>query len=63
MGYLLLAVMFYTVVRFGTQIWTNFRYEKSEAAKIFGLKHKVEEGKKRIELLEKRVLTLETEFI
>ncbi len=28
MGYLLLAVMFYTVVRFGTQIWEHLRYEK-----------------------------------
>ncbi len=28
MGYLLLAVMFYTVVRFGTQIWERLRNEK-----------------------------------
>ena len=59
MGYLLLAVMFYTVVRFGTQIWTNLRYEKGKAKRVFGLNHDMKELKNRIKLLENRVVILE----
>ncbi len=30
MGYLLLAVMFYTVVKYSTRVWTQIRYEAQE---------------------------------
>ena len=29
MGYLLLAVVFYTVVKFSVEVWSQLRYEKN----------------------------------
>ena len=30
MGYLLLAVVFYTVVKFSVDVWLQFRYERND---------------------------------
>ena len=54
MFYVLLAVIFYTTVRFGTQLWINWKYEKSEAAKVFGLGHDIRELRRRVDELEKK---------
>ncbi len=52
MGYVLLAVMFYTVVRFGTDVWLQLRDEKMGDERYY------EYGQK-LRLLDNRVTILE----
>lgn len=59
MGYVLLAVMFYTIVRAGVEIWLQFRYERNDHDRDYGHGEEIRELKKRIKLLENRVVILE----
>ena len=46
MGYLLLAVMFYTAVRFGITVWLQLRYEMQEERRhAFALKTEYPDSK------------------
>lgn len=53
MGYLLLAVVFYTVVRFGVDVWLQFRYEKNTHQEKYDLEEKVMTLNKEIAELKK----------
>lgn len=41
MGYLLLAVMFYTVVKYSYELWELLRYEKKDHEEIYNLRDKI----------------------
>ena len=53
MGYLLLAVVFYAVVKFGFEVWSQLRYEKSEVKREYGLGYDIRRLAKRVDELEK----------
>ncbi len=52
MGYLLLAVVFYTVVKYSVKMWLQFRYEKDDAERDHGYGREIMELQKRVETLE-----------
>ena len=53
MGYLLLAVVFYAVVKFGFEVWSQLRYEKSEVGREYGFGYDIRRLTKRVDELEK----------
>jgi len=53
MGYLLLAVVFYAVVKFGFEVWSQLQYEKSEVEREYGLGYDIRRLAKRVDELEK----------
>ncbi len=53
MGYLFLAVVFYTVVKFGFERWSQLRYEFNDRARDYGYGHNIRKLTKRIDELEK----------
>ena len=55
MGYLLLAVMFYSIVKAGVDVWSQLRYEFEDKEKNNYFGDVTENLKKRIADLEKRV--------
>lgn len=52
MGYLFLAVVFYTVVKFVFERWSQLRYEKSEVDREYGLGYEIRRLTKRVDELE-----------
>ncbi len=60
MGYLLLAVMFYSVVKAGVDVWSQLRYEFEDKEKNNHFEYVTENLKKRIADLEKRIGIVET---
>ena len=52
MGYLLLAVVFYAVVKFGFEVWSQLRYEKSEVDRDYGYEREIRQLKNRVKALE-----------
>ena len=59
MGYLLLAVVFYTVVRFSVEVWSQLRYEKNDEERDYRFAHDIQELGMEVTGLEVRVGTLE----
>ena len=59
MSYLLLAVVFYTVVRFSVEAWSQLRYEKNDEERDYGFAHDIQELGMEVTGLEVRVGTLE----
>lgn len=41
MGYLLLATIFYTVVKFSVDVWLQLRYERSDSDKRYELEEQL----------------------
>jgi len=54
MGYLLLAVVFYAVVKFGFEVWSQLRYEKSEVGRDYGYSLEIRNLKLRLDILEEK---------
>lgn len=52
MSYLLLAVVFYTVVKFSTDVWLHLRYEQADNNRRYELEEEVRELNKKIAELE-----------
>ncbi len=48
MSYLLLAVVFYTVVKFSVDVWLQFRYEGNDSEKRYELAEEVRNLKKKL---------------
>ncbi len=48
MGYLLLAVVFYTVVKFSVDVWLQFRYERSDRNERYELEEQVRDLQKKL---------------
>ena len=59
MGYLLLAVVFYTVVKYGVKVWLELLYLKHEEDNENRFAYVTEQLKKRVKLLENRATILE----
>lgn len=52
MGYLLLAVMFYTVVKFSVDVWLQFRYEAEKEDRDYRFGLEIKRLGKRVDKLE-----------
>ena len=48
MSYLLLAVVFYTVVKFSVDVWLQLRYEGNDSEKRYELAEEVRNLKKKL---------------
>ncbi len=54
MGYLLLAVMFYTVVKYSVKVWLELFYARQEKEENFKFSYVTQELKKRVGVLERQ---------
>ncbi len=54
MGYLLLAVVFYTAVKFVFEVWSQLRYEKNEVERDYGYGQEIRNLKLRLDILEEK---------
>ena len=52
MGYLFLAVVFYTTVKFSFEVWSQSRYEKGETDRDFGYGSEIKDLKKMVAQLQ-----------
>ena len=54
MGYLLLAVVLYTTVKFSFDVWSQLRYEKNEAERDYEYSLEIRNLKLRLDILEEK---------
>ena len=54
MGYLLLAVMFYTVVKYSYELWELLRYEKKDWTELYNLRDVVMTLNEEIAVLKRK---------
>ena len=59
MGYLFLAVVFYTVVKYGVHVWSQLFYAQNNKDDENRFAYITEQLKKKIKMLENRVAVLE----
>ena len=55
MGYLFLATVFYTVVKFSVDVWLQLRYERDDAERNHEHGYEIGELKKKVAELEKEI--------
>ena len=59
MGYLLIAVVFYTVAKFGFEVWSELFYARQADERDYGFGRSIMELEEKVTKLENRVTILE----
>ncbi len=60
MGYLLIAVMFYTLVKYGFETWSQLFYARQSDERDYGFGYDILELEKKADRFEERIIKLET---